>query len=68
MKGTMVKCLQCNTISVYMIPHDDVARCPVCKGYTIPQGECNIVEEEVIRTSFYGPDGLIETVCTPVER
>ena len=67
MKGTMVKCLQCNTVSVYMIPRDEAARCPICNGYVIPQGECNIVDEEMIQTSFYGPDGLIETVCTPIK-
>lgn len=67
MKGTMVKCLQCNTVSVYMTAHNGTDRCPICKGYAIPHGECNIVEEDILRTSFYGPDGLIETICTSVD-
>lgn len=67
MKGTMIKCLQCNTVSVYMTAHSNTDRCPICKGYAIPQGECNIVDEQVVVTNLYGPDGLIETICTPVD-
>lgn len=67
MKGSMAKCLQCNTISVYMTDRGDRDRCPICKGYAIPQGECNIVEERVETCSLYGPDGLIETICIPIE-
>lgn len=47
MKGSMVKCLQCNTVSVYMAEYGVGHRCPICRGYTIPQGECNIVEQQV---------------------
>jgi hypothetical protein len=67
-KGIMIKCLQCNTVSVYKTDRGDGSRCPICKGYTIPQGECNIVEERVEISELWGPDGLIETICTPIER
>jgi hypothetical protein len=30
-----------------MAAHDNVSRCPICKGYAIPQGECNIVEGQM---------------------
>jgi len=67
MKGTMIKCLQCNTVSVYKTDRGDGSRCPICKGYTIPQGECNIVEERVATSELWGAGGLIETICTPIE-
>lgn len=67
MKGTMVKCLQCNAVSVYIVAHNGTGRCPICKGYAIPQGECNIVEERVAITELWAADGLIETICTPIE-
>ncbi len=67
MKGIMIKCLQCNTVSVYKTDRGDGSRCPVCKGYTIPQGECNIVEERVAISELWAADGLIETICTPIE-
>lgn len=67
MKGIMIKCLQCNTVSVYKTDRGDGSRCPICNGYTIPQGECNIVEERVAISELWGPDGLIETICTPIE-
>lgn len=47
MKGTMIKCLQCNTVSVYKAECGDGHRCPICKGYAMPQGECNIVEGQM---------------------
>lgn len=67
MKGTMVKCLQCNTVSVYKADCGDGHRCPICKGYTIPQGECNIVEERVETATLYGGGEAIETICTRID-
>lgn len=64
----MVKCLQCNTMSVYMADRDGRDRCSVCNGYVIPQGKCNVVVEHVATSSLYSQDGLIETVCRPIER
>lgn len=58
MKGIMIKCLQCNTVSVYKTECGDGHRCPICKGYTIPQGECNIVEEQAVtETITFYADG-----------
>jgi len=67
MKGIMIKCLQCNTVSIYKTDRGDGSRCPICNGYAIPQGECNIVEERVAISELWAADGLIETICTPIE-
>lgn len=62
MKGTMIKCLQCNTVSVYKADCGDGHRCPICKGYTIPQGECNIVDENKAVSHLYGDGKLIQDI------
>ena len=67
MKGTMVKCLQCNTVSVYMTDRDGRDRCPICRGYVMPQGECNIVDERVETTVLYGDGEAIETMCARID-
>lgn len=67
MKGSMIKCLQCNTVSVYGTDHSG-DRCPVCNGYAIPQGECNIVEEHAEMITLYGDGEAIETICTQVSK
>lgn len=67
MKGIMVKCLQCNTVSVYKVEHNTRDRCPICRGYVIPQGECNIVDGRETVTVLYGDGEVIETICTKID-